>query len=175
MVYSIKQIEEIIKTITDENDPFIKKCLHDERKGVQKLVKRWQKEQERKKQEQIRLEKLTIYEREARRQGFHHIAGIDEVGRGPLAGPVVSAAVILPENFFIPGIDDSKKLTAKKRDELYGKIMDHAVAVGIGIVEAEEIDKLNILKATKKAMNMAINELSVFPDYILVDAVVDTP
>jgi len=120
------------------------------------------------------LEKLTemkIPEAELRKKGYKAIAGVDEVGRGPLAGPVVAAAVIMPEDFDIPGIDDSKKLSEKKREELYEIIKEKAVAYSIGIVEHEVIDEVNILQATKLAMKKAIAGLSVKPDYVLFDAV----
>ncbi len=100
---------------------------------------------------------------------FKYIAGVDEVGRGPLAGPVVSAAVILPNNSNIPGIDDSKKISEKKREILFPIIKDTAIAVGIGIVDEREIDGINILKATHKSMRVALSKLSVKPNIVLVD------
>jgi len=100
---------------------------------------------------------------------YQHIAGIDEVGRGPLAGPVVSCAVILPKSFDVP-VRDSKKLTEKKRNALYEQIMEQAVAVSLGIVDNEKIDEINILEATKLSMLQAINGLSVTPDFLLIDA-----
>jgi ribonuclease HII len=93
-----------------------------------------------------------------------------------LAGPVVAAAVILPENIFISGINDSKKLSSKKREQLYQEIKNEALAIGIGVVGADVIDEINIYQATKKAMNIAINQLSIFPDFLLIDAMkIDTP
>ena len=100
-----------------------------------------------------------------------YIAGIDEVGRGPLAGPVVTAAVILPEDFDVLGVDDSKKLSPKKREELYELIMEKAIAVSIGRREPEDIDRINILEATKEAMADAVMGLPVKPDHLLIDAV----
>lgn len=111
------------------------------------------------------------FESEACRQGYRHIAGIDEVGRGCLAGPVVAAAVILPAGLMIEGVKDSKKLTPKKREALFQIIKRHAMATGIGIIENEEIDRINILRATIKAMELAVKCLSVSPDYLLIDAV----
>lgn len=102
--------------------------------------------------------------------GFNFIGGADEVGRGPLAGPVVCAAVILPKNSNIIGIDDSKKLSAKKREELYNKIIADAISYSIEYVFEDEIDDINILNATKKCMSKAINNLSVKPDIMLIDA-----
>lgn len=110
-----------------------------------------------------------IYERELREKGINLIAGVDEVGRGPLVGPVVTACVILPEKFDLEGLTDSKKLSEKKREELYKKIEEQAL--GIGIVDNEEIDNINILNATKKAMKMAINNCNIRPEHVLIDAV----
>lgn len=101
---------------------------------------------------------------------IRYIAGVDEVGRGPLAGPVVAAAVILPDDFSILGVNDSKKLTEKRREELFGKIMDAALAVGIGIRDHQRIDEVNILNATKEAMADAVNHLPLTPDILLIDA-----
>lgn len=170
MAYTIKQIEEKLQQITDENDSFIKECSLDERKGVQVLLEKWKKTKEKEKIERARFAEMTKYEQEARKQGFSLIAGIDEVGRGPLAGPIVASAVILPENIFIPGLNDSKKLSFKKREELYEQIYQSAISVGIGVVSPEEIDRLNIYEATKKAMLDALQQLTPFPDYLLIDA-----
>lgn len=112
-----------------------------------------------------------IYERELRENGINLIAGVDEVGRGPLVGPVVTACVILPEKFDLEGLTDSKKLSEKKREILYKEIEEQALGIGIGIVDNEEIDKINILNATKKAMKMAINNCNVRPEHVLIDAV----
>lgn len=99
-----------------------------------------------------------------------YICGIDEAGRGPLAGPVVVGAVILPKDSFIEGINDSKKISEKKREEIFEKIIDEAISYGVGIVSQEQIDDMNILNATKMALTMALKELSVKPDLIIVDA-----
>ncbi len=103
--------------------------------------------------------------------GHRIIAGIDEAGRGPLAGPVVSAAVILPPGAVLPGIDDSKKLTPARRSRLYGRLYDAAVAIGIGIVDVDEIDRVNILQATLRAMAMAVANLAPRPDCLLIDGI----
>ena len=118
-----------------------------------------------------KLIEMKSFERVLWDAGKKYVAGVDEVGRGPLAGPVVTAAVILPEDFDILGVDDSKKLSAKKREELYDLIMEKAVAVSIGRREPEVIDKINILEATKAAMIDAVMGLSVKPDHVLIDAV----
>ena len=112
---------------------------------------------------------LWLFERKASQKGFSRIAGIDEAGRGPLAGPVVSAAVILPFSFQVPGISDSKKLTPKKRGYLYEKIYDFAVSVGIGIIDPLEIDRINILQAALASMTMAVENLVPQPDCLLID------
>ncbi len=111
------------------------------------------------------------FEEQAIRRGFRSIAGIDEAGRGPLAGPVVAAAVILPDRHHLPGLTDSKKLSAKKRDELFPMIRCQARAVGVGIVHAEEIDALNILRATLKAMSLAVSRLKEHADFLLIDGI----
>jgi len=113
---------------------------------------------------------LLKYEKELYEDGIELIAGVDEVGRGPLVGPVVAAAVILPVGFTLEGLDDSKKLSEKKRDKFYDIIMKDAIAVGIGEVSAKEIDEINIYQASRVAMIKAINNLSVKPEHILSDA-----
>lgn len=112
---------------------------------------------------------LYAFERQARREGFAAVCGIDEAGRGPLAGPVFAAAVILPEHCGIEGIDDSKKLSPKKREQLFGEIENGAVAYGIGFATEQEIDRVNILQATFLAMKRAFDALAVRPDLALVD------
>lgn len=104
-------------------------------------------------------------------KGFRAVAGIDEAGRGPLAGPVVAAAVVLPAGLPLIGVDDSKKLTPAKRDNLFETIMVNALAVGVGIVDAAEIDRINILQATRCAMTAAVTRLSLQPDYLLIDGI----
>lgn len=115
------------------------------------------------------------FEALAARLGFEFVAGIDEAGRGPLAGPVVAAAVILPEGFDLPGLTDSKKLTEKQRDRFYPQIRQQAKAVGIGVASVVEIDKINILQATLLAMQRAISRLTHFPDHLLIDGITPLP
>jgi ribonuclease HII len=110
-------------------------------------------------------------EKMAKVQGYSHVAGVDEVGRGPLAGPVMAAAVILPEGLLIPGVDDSKKLSPQKREQLFDVIMSRALSVGVGIVGPDVIDRINILQATRLAMLNAVLQLSPQPDYILIDGI----
>lgn len=118
----------------------------------------------------------TLYfERQARDRGYRATAGIDEAGRGPLAGPVVAAAVILPDQFYLAGLDDSKKLSAKKRENLYPHICQQAVSYGIGLASVDEIDRINILQATLLAMQRAILRLSPRPDHLLVDGITPLP
>lgn len=118
-----------------------------------------------------RLHMITEYERQCHTEGYKLVAGIDEVGRGPLAGPVVAAAVILGEGVVIPGVNDSKKLSEAKREYLYEEIKNKALAVGVGMAEVELIDEINILNATYVAMKRALEALSIQPDFLLLDAV----
>ena len=113
---------------------------------------------------------LLVFERELYDKGIKFIAGVDEVGRGPLFGPVVAAAVILKKNYNLKGLTDSKKLTEKKRNEFYEIIKKDAVAIGIGIIDEKKIDEVNIYEATKLAMKEAINNLKIKPEHILIDA-----
>lgn len=112
---------------------------------------------------------LEAFERQVRRKGFPFIAGIDEAGRGPLAGPVVAAAVIFPEGTGLDHLNDSKKLSPKRRERLFGPIYEQAISVGIGIVDPVEIDRINILQATLLSMAMAVDNLFPRPDFLLVD------
>lgn len=121
--------------------------------------------------EMARLHAMTEYERQCYAQGYKLVAGIDEVGRGPLAGPVVAAVVILEEGVVIPGVNDSKKLSEAKREFLYDEIKSKALAVGVGMAEVELIDEINILNATYVAMKKALEALPIKPDFILLDAV----
>jgi len=109
------------------------------------------------------------FEKKSIKKGFSRVAGIDEVGRGPLAGPVVSAAVMLPSSFPVSDVKDSKKLTPKKRADLYEKIYEYATSIGIGIVDSIEIDRINILKASLMSMAMSVDNLKPQPDYLLID------
>ena len=113
---------------------------------------------------------LLKYEKELYNKGIKLIAGTDEVGRGPLVGPVVAAAVILPCNYYLEGLDDSKKLTEKKREKFFDIIMQDAISVGIGIVGPEKIDEINILEASRLAMKIAIEDLDIKPEHVLSDA-----
>lgn len=166
----IGQIKEELKAATEAMLPsFIMAYESDERSGVIKLVEQAKKRLQKLEEERKRIWKLQEYERKYGQ--YTYICGIDEVGRGPLAGPVVAGAVILPKDCDILYINDSKKLTAVKREELYDEIMEKAVAAGIGMVSPQRIDEINILQATYEAMREAISKLDPQPDLLLNDAV----
>ena len=162
----LKEIESALFGQTPSAE-FLAACEADDRAGVQKLVKRYRREQA----ERERIEALYAYEYAARDEGAHMVAGVDEAGRGPLAGPVVTAAVILPFGLFLPGLNDSKKVSAKKRELLYDEIMEKVVAVHVSIVDAATIDRVNIYQATMNGMYEAILSLEPKPDKVLIDAV----
>lgn len=143
----------------------------DSRSGVQKLLQSYLKRQEKQAQEYLRVENMWQYERQLWAQGRNWIAGVDEAGRGPLAGPVVAAAVILPPDFDATGLNDSKQIRMEERNRLREKIEQEAIAVGVGIVDVAYIDQYNILQATYQAMRVALSQLEPIPDYILGDAV----
>lgn len=167
---SMEQIKIILKQTPELQLPeMIAQYREDSRAGVQKLCDAAQKRFDKYCKEVERIENLCMYEKKY--SEFQYICGIDEVGRGPLAGPVVAGAVILPKNCRILYINDSKQLSAPKREELFGQIMEQAVSVGIGLVPAERIDEINILQATYEAMRQAISNLKVEPDLLLNDAV----
>ena len=166
----IETIKDELKAALDSELPsFITEYQTDERAGVIKLVAQAKKRLHDLELEMERIEQLKLYEKKYDTCGY--ICGIDEVGRGPLAGPVVAGAVILPKDCKILYINDSKKLSAKKREELYDVIMEQAVAVGIGMASPQRIDEINILQATYEAMREAIQKLSIKPDILLNDAV----
>ncbi len=141
----------------------------DERKGVKQLVAKYKREEESMAAELKRLDAMKVFERKY--SGYKLIAGIDEAGRGPLAGPVAAGAVILPKDCEILYLNDSKKLSAARREQLYNEIKEKAVAYGVGIISPERIDEINILQATYEAMRAAIKDMDCEPDMILADAV----
>ena len=145
------------------------KYKEDTRSGVRKLLEQLHKKEEAYQKELLRTEKMKEFERKYEDLGY--VCGIDEVGRGPLAGPVVAGAVILPRDCKILYLNDSKQLSAKKRDELYDVIMENAVAVGIGMASPRRIDEINILQATYEAMRLAVSQLTNSPQVLLNDAV----
>lgn len=142
----------------------------DERSGVQNLIRSYQKKTEAIEKERLRLETMREFEKKYSRE-FSCICGIDEAGRGPLAGPVVAGAVVLPKECEILYLNDSKKLSAKRREELFDEIKEKAVSVGIGMSSPARIDQINILQATYEAMAHAVQDLDVVPDLLLNDAV----
>lgn len=165
-----KEIKELFQAAcVDELPELIKTYGNDERAGVRKLAEMAEKKLLALEKERQRIYQLSEYERKYAEYNF--ICGIDEVGRGPLAGPVVAGAVILPRNCEILYINDSKQLSEKKREELYDIIMDKAVACAVGYATPERIDEINILQATYEAMREAIAKLSPAPDLLLNDAV----
>lgn len=170
MKLTIAQIVKELEQIKDPGHHLFQTLLQDERKGVQKLVARWHREWSKAQDLKEKFIEMNAYEEKCRKNGFKAIAGIDEVGRGPLAGPVVAAAVILPEDFYLPGIDDSKKLTEQKREEYATVIRREAIAVGVSFIGPEMIDAINIYEATKVAMTEAISALQFPPDFLLIDA-----
>ncbi len=170
MALSMNEVKELYQAACENELPeFIQRFSEDERSGVKKLVESAQKRLLALEQEKQRIYELQRYEREYSQ--YEYICGIDEVGRGPVAGPVVAGAVILPKDCDILYINDSKKLSEKKREELYEEITSKAIAWGIGMISPERIDEINILQATYEAMREAIANLKVRPDLLLNDAV----
>ena len=167
---TIKEIQQRLELVTDLADSFLAEAASDSRSGVQKAIEKRKRAIQAELDEELRLEQMLRYEKELYQAGYLAIAGIDEVGRGPLAGPVVAAAVILPPGCKIKGLNDSKKIPKKKHQEIYKEVMDKALAVGIGLMDSEIIDQVNIYEATKLAMKEALSKLSLKPDYLLIDA-----
>jgi len=166
----IGEIKQTLETtVFDDLEATLEEFRSDERAGVQKLVAKYEKVIRDRALELERLEHMKEYEK--KHEDCQYICGIDEVGRGPLCGPVVACAVILPKDTTILYLNDSKQVSEKRRDILYEEIMEKAISVGIGIVSPAQIDELNILQATYEAMRIAIGNLSVKPDILLNDAV----
>ena len=175
---TIKEIQQRLELVTDLADPFLAEAANDQRSGVQKAIEKRKRAIQAELDEDLRLEQMSRYEKELYKADYQAIAGIDEVGRGPLAGPVVAAAVILPPECKIKGLNDSKKIPKKKHQEIYQAVLDKALAVGVGLMNNEIIDQVNIYEATKLAMKEALSKLSLKPDYLLIDAMkldVDIP
>lgn len=149
---------------------FLKQLAQDERSGVQKLLAAYYKKQKAEAAEYERFNKMLLYEKQCYEQGIQYVAGVDEAGRGPLAGPMVIGAVILPQNVFIKGLNDSKKLTAAKREQLYSEILEKALAVSVNIVSVYNIDRLNIYRATQEGMTEVLANLKIKPQAALIDA-----
>lgn len=167
---TINQIREIFEG-EGPDESFIQQCKEDGRQGVKRLVISYLNQLEKAIREKERIEKLFVYEQELWQQGYTNVAGIDEVGRGPLAGPVVAAAVILPQRLTIVGLNDSKQVPEKRRPEIAREIRKHSAAWSIGLASVKEIDEFNILGATKLAMARAIEGLGIQAEFLLIDAV----
>ncbi|MBF0786430.1 MULTISPECIES: ribonuclease HII [unclassified Streptococcus] len=173
---TIRAIKELLTTITDRTDPRLEELAGDRRVGVHTLVQKKIKDLQAEEAEDTRLEQMLVYERALYTERIELIAGIDEVGRGPLAGPVVAAAVILPKGCKIRYLNDSKKIPKSKHQAIYQEIKERAITVGIGIKDSQVIDEVNIYEATKLAMLEALAHLSKTPQHLLVDAMtLDTP
>ena len=167
---TIKEVKERLATIDELDHPLFEELIYDARAGVQSAINKRKRELQKQVDEDLRLEKMLTYEKELYAQGIQLIAGVDEVGRGPLAGPVVGAAVILPKNCKIPGLNDSKKIPKSKHQAIYQAVLDQAISVGIGVKDNHVIDQVNIYEATKLAMLEAIHELDPQPQHFLIDA-----
>ena len=167
---TIKEIKELLATIGDLDSPIFKELVKDSRAGVQKEIQKRKQAIQAELDENNRLETMLRYEKELYAKGISLIAGVDEVGRGPLAGPVVAAAVILPKDCKIKGLNDSKKIPKKKHMEIFQAVKNHALAIGIGIMDNHVIDQVNIYEATKLAMNDAVSQLQPQPQHLLIDA-----
>ena len=167
---TIKEIKELLATVKELDNPIFLELEQDNRSGVKKEISKRKKAIQAELDEELRLETMLSYEKELYKQGLTLIAGIDEVGRGPLAGPVVAAAVMLPKNCKIRGLNDSKKIPKKKHLEIFQAVKDQALSIGIGIMDNHIIDQVNIYEATKLAMKEAISQLSPQPEHLLIDA-----
>ena len=167
---TIKEVKEHLAMIDELDHPLFEELILDGRAGVQAAISKRKRELQKQVDEDLRLEKMLAYEKELYTQGIQLIAGVDEVGRGPLAGPVVAAAVILPKACKIPGLNDSKKIPKSKHKEIYEAVLQNAVAIGIGIKDNQVIDQVNIYEATKLAMMEAIGQLEPQPQHLLIDA-----
>lgn len=166
---SIAKIKELVRNSRNYSEEFILALAGDPRVGVQEIYRRWQKAESAAAAETQRLAKLFAYEDDLRVKGYHPVAGVDEAGRGPLAGPVVAAAVILSRDCYLPGLNDSKKLSPSKRELLAGQIKKLAVAWAVGISTIEEIYRCNIHQAGLTAMQRAVMKLTVRPAHVLAD------
>lgn len=164
----ITEVKELLQgTPTKEQ---LEELSLDERAGVIKLLAAYYKRLEKEAEEKLRFDKMLTFEKRLYNEGSQYIAGVDEAGRGPLAGPLVIAAVILPQEIFISGLNDSKQISHKKREQLFNEILAKAVAIEVNIVSVSNIDDLNIYGATQQGMKEVIENLSIQPDVALIDA-----
>lgn len=167
---SIKVIRQELKATRHLSDEMVTRLATDSRKGVRQVLKTWQRKSKRRQQMVKSFHVRESYEHHLRKQGYRRIAGVDEVGRGPLAGPVVTCAIVLPTDFNLIKVNDSKQLTPKERESLYPRILDEALDYSIGIGSRELIDKINIYQADLVAMKHAVLTLDPQPDCLIVDA-----
>ena len=167
---TIKEIKKLLAQADQLDSPIFDEFSTDTRAGVVKEIQKRKQTIQAEIDENLRLENMLTYEKELFKQGLTLIAGIDEVGRGPLAGPVVAAAVILPQGCKIKGLNDSKKIPKKKHMEIFQAVQEQALSIGIGIIDNHIIDQVNIYEATKLAMKEAIAQLSPQPQHLLIDA-----
>ncbi|MFE1244526.1 ribonuclease HII [Fictibacillus sp. NPDC058756] len=171
MKLSIKQWDQKLRdSSTEEISDLLKLLASDDRQGAKKLFKTYTSRLIEEEAELRRLEIMCSFEKQCIAKGKKIIAGVDEVGRGPLAGPVVAAAVILPNGYILNGINDSKKLSEKKREDLYERITADAISYSVHLVQPDKIDEINIYQASKLAMTEAVCQLKVEPDQLLIDA-----
>ncbi|HEM6556038.1 TPA: ribonuclease HII [Streptococcus suis] len=167
---TIKEVTALLAQVDSLDSSVWLELAQDDRAGVQAAIKKRRKELEKEAAEDARLEAMLFYEKALYENGVELIAGIDEVGRGPLAGPVVAAAVILPKGCKIRYLNDSKKIPKSKHEAIYNEIIEQAVAIGVGVKDAAVIDQVNIYEATKLAMLEALEQLSREPEHLLIDA-----
>ncbi|HEM6082036.1 TPA: ribonuclease HII [Streptococcus suis] len=167
---TIKEVTALLAQVDSLESPVWADLARDDRAGVQAAIKKRRKELEKEATEDARLEAILSYEKALYENGVEFIAGIDEVGRGPLAGPVVAAAVILPKGCKIRYLNDSKKIPKSKHESIYQEVMERALAVGVGVKDAAVIDQVNIYESTKLAMLEALGQLSQEPEHLLIDA-----
>ncbi|WP_100404498.1 ribonuclease HII [Bacillus solitudinis] len=168
---AIKEIEKRLYENINVEAGLLEELQLDNRKGVQRLLEKYKRELNRKKELETMHEEMWTYEKQIWAKGYTTIAGLDEVGRGPLAGPVVAAAVVLPRTFKLLGLTDSKKLSKEKRELFFQYIKKHALAYSIQMVDAATIDQVNIYQATKIAMTRAVEALDLKTDFLLLDAI----
>lgn len=168
---SLRELQELIGQKGPEVYAQVIESLgNDPRGGAQRLVRQCQAQLDEYKRERERIGRMFSYERQVWAMGYRLVAGLDEVGRGPLAGPVVAAAVILPGELIVPGLEDCRRLSGKRRQEVYEEIRAKALGVGIGMVHPDGIDEANVMMATYKAMVKAVADLAERPDYLLIDS-----
>lgn len=167
---TIKEIKDMLASSRTLSDEALTALEADERAGVKQAVSSWKRQAAKQAELLAQFETMQAFENRAYEQGASYIAGVDEVGRGPLAGPVVSAAVILPPSPDLIGINDSKQLSLKEREYWVSRIKEQALAISYSVVPAEDIDRLNIYQATRVSMTRAVTDLSIKPDHLLIDA-----